>query len=76
MGFTFTHLFETGLLTANALCILNEQRFLRQHGIDDPRQASGIKEQIAMFLYAVRNYGKWPIIALNVITIIFEILIG
>ena len=76
MGFSLTHLFETGLLAANAMCILNEQRFLKQHGIDDPRQASGVKEQIAMFLYAVRNYARWPIICLNVITIIFEILIG
>ena len=57
--------------------ILNKQRFLAKHGLDDLVVVSNdpLKAQIVGLLHAVQ-YLKVPVIAANVITIVFEIFFG
>lgn len=72
-------LFKAGLLVANGLAILNEDRFLSfydLHVLDQGAAAQGqIKAQIAGFLHAVR-YMRLPLIVLDVLAIIFIVLLG
>jgi len=76
MGFYLTHLLEATLLFINALAILNEQRFLRRYSIDRPAYGDGVRHQISILLYAVRTYLRLPLVALNVVVIFFELLVG
>ena len=57
--------------------ILNKQRFLSKYGLDDLVAASGdpVKAQIVGLLHAT-SYLKMPVIAANIVTIIFEIFFG
>ncbi len=68
---------QVGLLAMNSIMILNKQRFLAQHGLDDLVVASNdpLKAQIVGLLHAIQ-YLKVPVIAANVITIVFEIIFG
>jgi immediate early response 3-interacting protein 1 len=81
---------QAGLLLTNALLILNRRRFLARHGLDDlagsssssssssssaANQQSPLKSQLAGMLHAVQ-YLKVPVIACNVVTIVFELLLG
>jgi len=61
----------------NSIMILNKQRFLAKHGLDDLVVVSNdpLKAQIVGLLHAVQ-YLKVPVIAANVITIVFEIFFG
>lgn len=63
----------------NALLILNRQRFLSKFGLDDVHGANAssnpLIQQAAGLLMAVQ-YLKVPIIVANIVTIVFEILIG
>ena len=78
MAFSLAHLFEAAVLIANALAILHEKRFLRKYGVDQAMvgQGMGPKAQIATFLHAMRTFMKYPLIAMNVVVIIYEILLG
>ena len=72
---------KAGLLMCNALLILNRRRFLSKYGLDDamnPRGAAAnnpLLQQAAGLLMAVQ-YLKVPVIVANILTIVFEILIG
>ena len=81
---------QAGLLVTNALLILNRKRFLSKYGLDqfgpNPTgntivdEATGVsklsmKGQLIGLLNAVQ-YLKFPVIAVNVFTIIFEIILG
>ena len=76
---------QAGLLMCNALLILNRRRFLSKYGLDDMNNPRGggntvvannaLLQQAAGLLHAVQ-YLKVPVIAANVLTILFEILIG
>lgn len=68
---------QAGLLAVNSIMILNKQRFLAQHGLDDLVVASNdpLKAQIVGLLHAVQ-YLKVPVIIANIITIVFEIIFG
>jgi hypothetical protein len=61
----------------NSIMILNKQRFLAKHGLDDLVAVSHdpLKAQIVGLLHAVQ-YLKMPVIAANVVTIVFEIFFG
>lgn len=65
----------------NALLILNKRRFLSNYGLDNVSNPTGaaannpLLQQAAGLLMAVQ-YLKVPVIAANLITILFEILIG
>jgi hypothetical protein len=60
--------------------VLNRRRFLSKFGLDDMNsmQAMGdspMKAQVVGLLHAVQ-YLKVPVIAANVVTIVFEIILG
>jgi hypothetical protein len=69
---------------ANSVMILNRRRFLSKFGLDDlnsmhqggmVESPSAIKAQVVGLLHAVQ-YLKVPVIAGNILTIVFEILLG
>ena len=67
----------------NSVMILNRRRFLSKYGLDDlnhmqgghVESATGLKAQMVGLLHAVQ-YLKVPIIAANILTIFFELLLG
>lgn len=78
---------QAGLLLTNSLLILNRRRFLAKHGLDDlvvtagahhgnaSLSSSPLKTQVIGLLHAVQ-YLKVPVIACNIVTIVFELLLG
>ena len=77
MGLSLLHLIEASLLVANALAILHDRRLLRKYGLDQPAfDQSGPKNQAATFLFMMRNYMRLPLVAINLLVILLEILIG
>jgi hypothetical protein len=74
---------QAGLLMANSVMILNRRRFLSKFGLDDLNSMQGgmvespsaVKAQVVGLLHAVQ-YLKVPVIAANILTIFFEILLG
>jgi len=79
MGFSLWSLFKTGLLLTNSLMILNRRRFLSKFGLDDLNSAQASNNpliaQSVGLLHAVQ-YLKVPVIVANIITIIFEVILG
>ena len=72
---------QAGLLGSNAITILHRQRFLAKYGLDDvsnmgcdPREKP-LQAQAISLLQAVQ-WLKTPIIFANVLTIVFEMLLG
>jgi len=65
----------------NAALILNRRRFLAKYGLDDINSVNfdsahtPLKSQLIGFLQAVQ-YLKVPLIGLNAITVIFEMILG
>jgi hypothetical protein len=63
------------------LLILNRRRFLSKYGLDDLNSSGGpapqnpLLQQAAGLLHAVQ-YLKVPVIVANIVTILFEVLIG
>mmetsp|Transcript_33006 Transcript_33006/g.49863 ORF Transcript_33006/g.49863 Transcript_33006/m.49863 type:complete len:84 (+) Transcript_33006:63-314(+) len=81
MGFSLWNLFKAGLLLTNAAMILNRRRFLAKHGLDDVSNMNvdpasrPLQVQTIGLLQAVQ-YLKVPVIVCNIITIIFELILG
>mmetsp|Transcript_16681 Transcript_16681/g.24981 ORF Transcript_16681/g.24981 Transcript_16681/m.24981 type:complete len:84 (+) Transcript_16681:129-380(+) len=81
MGLSLWNIFKSGLLCTNALLILNRPRFLAKYGLDDVQNMGSspsqnpLKYQLVGLLTAVQ-YLKVPVIVLNIVTIIFEFLLG
>ena len=72
---------KSGLLCTNALLILNRPRFLAKYGLDDvqnmgPSPAEKPLKYQAVGLLTAVQYLKVPVIVLNIVTIVFEILLG
>ena len=77
MGLSLLHLVESSLLAANGFAILHDRRLLRKYGLDQPSfDQSGPKNQAATFLFMMRTYMRLPLVALNFLVIILELLIG
>ncbi|CAF0861504.1 unnamed protein product [Adineta steineri] len=88
MGFSLYSLIEAALLCVNAVAILNEQRFLSKINVDnqnypgagaygnDHQNAGGAKQQLLTLIRSVRTVMRVPLIAFNIITILFLILFG
>jgi len=72
---------KCGLLLTNSVMILNRRRFLSKYGLDDLNTAnasssqSPLQAQVVGLLHAVQ-YLKVPVIAANIVTIIFELILG
>ena len=81
MGFSLWNLFKAGLLVTNAMLILNRRRFLAKYNLYDVNQMGchpsekPMQAQLIGLLQAVQ-YLKVPVIALNVIMVIFELILG
>jgi len=81
MGFSIWNLFKAGLLTTNAMLILNRRRFLAKYGLHDVNamgcnpNENPMKVQLIGLLQAVQ-YIKLPVIVLNVLMILFELILG
>mmetsp|Transcript_35047 Transcript_35047/g.64395 ORF Transcript_35047/g.64395 Transcript_35047/m.64395 type:complete len:84 (+) Transcript_35047:337-588(+) len=81
MGFSLWNIFKAGLLITNSILILHRKRFLSKHGLDDVSNLGcdpsekPLKVQAIGLLNAVQ-YLKLPVIAANVLTIVFELLLG
>ena len=71
------------MLLVNSVLILNRRRFLAKYGLDDLASSmnntgnnpNALQVQIVGMLHAVQ-YLKVPVIACNVITIVFEMFFG
>ncbi|UJR38314.1 hypothetical protein I4U23_030984 [Adineta vaga] len=84
MGFTLYSLIEAAILCINAVAILNEQRFLSKwsgKGYQDTsgyanefQNTGGAKHQLFTLIRSVRTVMRVPLIAFNIITILFLIL--
>ena len=81
MGLSIWNLFKAGLLLTNASLILHRKRFLSKYGLDTAVEENNfmtegnLKVQVRGFLMAI-EYLRVPIIALNSLTIVFELLLG
>lgn len=71
--------FKAGLLVANGLAILHEERFLPLydlHMLDQQAADQGqLKAQAAGFLHAVR-YLRLPLLVLDILAILLIVLMG
>jgi len=78
MAIGLVHLFESGLLLFNACAILNEKRFLKKYSLDQAVAAEnlGAKNQVATFLHATRTFMRYPLVAMNVLVILYELILG
>jgi immediate early response 3-interacting protein 1 len=76
-----TTFLQAGLLMTNSVMILNRRRFLARYGLDDVANmgvdpsSRPLQVQIIGFLQAVQ-YLKVPVVAANVLVIVFELLLG
>lgn len=76
-----TYFLQAGLLMTNSVMILNRRRFLARYGLDDVANmgvdpsSRPLQVQIIGFLQAVQ-YLKVPVVAANVLVIVFELLLG
>mmetsp|Transcript_19872 Transcript_19872/g.43110 ORF Transcript_19872/g.43110 Transcript_19872/m.43110 type:complete len:84 (+) Transcript_19872:193-444(+) len=81
MGFSLWNIFKAGLLFTNSVLILHRKRFLGKHGLDDVNNMGcnpserPFQVQAIGLLQAVQ-YLKLPVIAANILTIVFELLLG
>ena len=85
MGLSIWNLYKSSLLLINSLLILNRRRFLAKHGLDPnspaPVNAYGVAEispikTQARGLLAAIEYLRVPVIALNTLTVLFELVLG
>jgi len=78
MGFSLWSLFKAGLLVSNAVTVLNPKRFLARYNLtpaDMSEHGSPLKNQVIGLLQATQ-YLKVPLIVLNLLVIIVELLFG
>ncbi len=72
---------QAGLLFINAILVLHRKRFLGRYGLDDVNNMGcdpskrPLQTQAIGLLQAVQ-YLKVPVIAANMVTIVFELLLG
>ncbi|CAH0552697.1 unnamed protein product [Brassicogethes aeneus] len=83
MTFTLWNLFEASLLCLNAVCILHEERFLRKIGwsakstdVHGFGETTSTKAQLYNLFHSIRTVARFPLILLNVLTILFKLILG
>jgi len=84
MGFGIYSLIEAGVLLINALAILNEERFLSKigwsaNGSQDQfsyGEAPGVKTRLIELISSVRTLMRIPLIFVNSLVIVLELLFG
>ncbi|XP_018572756.1 immediate early response 3-interacting protein 1 [Anoplophora glabripennis] len=83
MAFTLWNLFEATLLCLNAICILNEERFLSKVGwssksanVQGFGEHPSAKAQIFNLIHSIRTVVRIPLIFLNIITMFIKLILG
>ncbi|XP_078053082.1 immediate early response 3-interacting protein 1 [Augochlora pura] len=82
MAFTLWTLFEATLLCLNAICVLNEERFLAKVGWISWQSVQGfgerptMKAQLTNLVRSIRTVAKVPLIFLNIVVIIMKLVLG
>ncbi|XP_070168211.1 immediate early response 3-interacting protein 1 [Polyergus mexicanus] len=82
MAFTLWTLFEATLLCLNAICILNEERFLAKVGWASWQNVQGFgepptaKSQILNLIKSIRTVMRVPLIFFNMLTLIVKLVLG
>ena len=82
MGFALYSLVQAIVLCLNAVCVLNQQRFLTKLSASSPHRGFGEEKSQAIsfralhLIRAVQTVVKIPLIALNVTIMSFELLFG
>ncbi|KAL6435514.1 immediate early response 3-interacting protein 1 [Cataglyphis hispanica] len=82
MAFTLWTLFEASLLCLNAVCILNEERFLAKVGWASWQNVQGFgepptaKSQILNLIKSIRTVMRVPLIFFNILTLIVKLILG
>ncbi|CAL1528183.1 unnamed protein product [Lymnaea stagnalis] len=81
MTFGLYSLLESAILCLNAICILHEERFLAKigWGSDQHRgfgETPGVKSQILNLIRSIRTVMRFPLIGVNIATIILKLLFG
>ncbi|KAI8896695.1 Yos1-like protein, partial [Globomyces pollinis-pini] len=75
--FGFGTLFYVSLLCVNAIAILNEERFLAQIGLaSSTYDPNSFKHKLVTIISSVRTLLRVPLVALNILVIIYELLLG
>ncbi|KAI3628486.1 hypothetical protein CBS14141_000189 [Malassezia furfur] len=77
-------IFYTALLLINAIAILNEERFLNRVGWSnnsrsmsfDTDSDAGVKTRLVNLISAVRVLLRIPLIVVNILVIIYELILG
>lgn len=89
MGLSIYNLFKAALLVMNALAVLHERRFLkpyRLHGdganvavgaLGEPsgEPSSAARRQVASLLRVARGM-RWPLVIVNSLVVVIELLFG
>lgn len=82
MAFTLWALFEATLLCLNAICVLNEERFLAKVGWASWQNVQGfgepptVKSQILNLIRSIRTVARIPLIFLNIVTMVVKLVLG
>ncbi|KAF7991399.1 hypothetical protein HCN44_002961 [Aphidius gifuensis] len=82
MAFTLWTLFEATLLCLNAVCVLHEERFLVKIGWGAQQNIQGfgetptVKSQLMHLVRSIRTVTRFPLIFLNILTILIKLVLG
>ncbi|CAG7833796.1 unnamed protein product [Allacma fusca] len=87
MAVTFWNLIEATLLCLNAVCVLNEERFLSKfgfglrnphqiEGFGEPQHGSNFKVQALHIVRSIRTVVKIPLIFFNILVIAYKLIAG
>ncbi|XP_053982004.1 immediate early response 3-interacting protein 1 [Hylaeus anthracinus] len=82
MAFTLWSMFEATLLVLNAVCVLNEDRFLAKVGWASWQNVQGfgepptMKSQMLNLVRSIRTVARVPLIFLNILVIIMKLVLG
>ncbi|XP_060524670.1 immediate early response 3-interacting protein 1 [Cylas formicarius] len=83
MVFTLWNLVEASILCLNAVCILNEERFLNKVGwgtsssnVHGFGESATTRSQIFNLLHSIRTVVRVPLIFLNMLAIVLKLILG
>ncbi|SBT80404.1 Yos1-like protein, putative [Plasmodium malariae] len=76
MSMYFFLLFESVVLLINSVLIINEKKLKKYKKIDISLNSNDIFDNIKLLFYTIRIYFKIPLIFLNLLCIVVEILFG
>lgn len=83
MAITLWNLFEASLLVLNAICVLHEERFLAKIGWTSNAQhvqgfgeSPSAKTRIITLIYSIRTVMRFPLVIVNILTLIVKLLFG